>query len=52
MELTLPEALQHLNIDIELVTDDGYGSRYVEPERICIQEDGTITVTVRAWRDS
>jgi len=51
MELDLKERLRCLNIDIELVTDDGYGSQYVEPERICVQEDGTITVTVRAWRD-
>ena len=40
-----------LNIEVRLITDCGLGSQFVHPEKIRIENDGTVTVDVRAWRD-
>lgn len=36
-------------VTIELVTEDGMGSQFVEPERVEVQDDGTVTYVVKAW---
>jgi len=38
------------NISIKLVTDDGMGSQYIYPEKVEIEDNGDITVVVKAWR--
>ena len=47
----IQKIVDKLKIEVELVTDCGTGTQYVEPERISIQDNGTVTVTVRAWKD-
>jgi len=39
-------------MQIKLVTDCGKGSLYVEPERLEVEDDGSVTIVVRAWRDA
>lgn len=40
-----------LEIEVELITPCGSGTRFVKPEKVTVQDDGTINVTIKAWRD-
>lgn len=43
--------VDNLKLDVKLVTPCGQGSQFVQPESIDVQDDGTITVVVKAWKD-
>lgn len=41
-----------MNLNIKLTTPDGLGSAFVLPDEMHTEDDGTITLTVKAWKHS
>jgi len=40
-----------IKFQIKLITEDGMGTQYVPAERVEIENDGSLTFVVKAWRD-